>query len=334
MLRSIRKNMKSLSITLWLVIASFIATIFLVYGMQSGGPGLGRNLGAAATVNGESIPRPEFQRAYRERVQALQRIYGDQWKDDLVSKLGIRHQVLNGLITTRLLLQAAERYGLTVSREELAAAVMQEPLFAKEGTFSPLRYRRLLEANRLTPEQYEETIRRDFLRRKLATLIQGSAKVSEAEAWETFRTAKEKVRVAYVSLPRSEENKTRLEDLHARASQKGTLRKKLLQNSGLELKRSKPFAFGEAVVDPLDSRGFHLAILRLKEREISPVVEGGKSYFLIQLLDREAATREAFEKEKDAWTQQRLSEKQLRIWSMWVQELVRRAQIDIAEGLT
>ena len=26
--------------------------------------------------------------------------------------------------------------------------------------------------------------------------------------------------------------------------------------------------------------------------------------------------------------------KQLRIWSMWVQELVRRAQIEIAEGLT
>src|SRR3990172_8211079 len=119
MLRSMRHNIKYLSITLWLVIASFIATIFLVWGMQSAGPGSGRDVAVAATVNGERISRLEFQRAYE--------------------------RALDGLTPPRLLLQEAERHGLSVSREELAAVVMENPLFAEEGKFRPERYRRLLE---------------------------------------------------------------------------------------------------------------------------------------------------------------------------------------------
>ncbi len=333
MLRTMRDNLKSLSITLWLVIASFIATIFLVWGMQSAGPTDGRNPAVAATVNGERIPWLEFQRAYRQHVETLRRIYGDRWEEDLVQEMGIHRQVLDDLITSLLLLREAERYGLTVSREELADTIMQNPLFAEEAKFSRERYRRLLEVNRLTPQQYEETVRQTLLRQKLATLVQASAKVSDAEAWDTFRAAKEKVRVTYVSLPRSEENKTRLEKLRTRGGQKGTPWKKILQNSGLKSERPEPFVLGAAVVDPLDSRAFHLAILRLTKGETSPVVEGGKSYFLIHLLDRQAATREAFEKEKDTWMRQVLSDKRARIWAAWVQELKRRADIEIAREL-
>ena len=334
MLRTMRDNLKSLSITLWLVIAAFIVSIFVVYGMQSAGPGAGGSARVAATVNGERISWQEFRRAYRQQVDTLRRIYGDQWNDDLVRDLGIRHQVLDGLITARLLLQEAERHGLTVSRDELAAAVMENPLFAEEGIFSRERYRGLLEANGLTPERYEQSVREDLLRQKLATLIQASAKVSEAEAWEAFQTAKEKARVAYVSLPRSEENRARLEKLQVQASQKGAPIEKLLQNSGLKLERPKPLTFGEAAVDPSDVRAFHLAILRLQEGELSPVVEGQKSLFLIHLLDREAASREAFEKEKVTWMQQLIAEKRRRIWASWVQELKGRAEITIESEVT
>ena len=111
MLRAMRDNLKSLSITLWLVIAAFIVSIFVVYGMQSAGPGAGRKTGAAATVNGERISWQEFQQAYRQQVDTLRRIYGDQWNEELIRDLGIRRQVLDGLITSRLLLQEAERYG-------------------------------------------------------------------------------------------------------------------------------------------------------------------------------------------------------------------------------
>jgi parvulin-like peptidyl-prolyl isomerase len=331
MLRTVRKNIKSLSITLWLVIASFIATIFLVYGMQSAGPG--RSVPVAATVNGERIPMQEFQQAFRRQKDTLRRIYGDQWKDDQAMDLGIRHQVLDSLITSRLLLQEAERVGLTVSREELALAIRQNPQFAADGKFSPERYRQLLDANRLTPERYEASVRQALLLQKLATLVQASAKVSAIESRETFEAAKETFGVAYVSLPRSEENKTRLDNLRGRASQKGTPWKTLMQNSGLKPKEPKPFVSGAAVVDPLDAQEFHLAILRLKAGETSPVVTGGKSYFLIHLVERKPPTQEAYEKEKETWMEQLLSEKRSRIWATWVHELKRRAQIDIAQEL-
>lgn len=331
MLRTVRKNIKSLSITLWVVIASFIATIFLVYGMQSAGPG--GNPAMAATVNGERIPMQEFQRAYRQQEENLRRTFGDRWNDELPKTLGLRLQVLDSLITSRLLVQEAERLGLSVSREELADAIRQNPQFAEEGKFNPERYRRILDANRLTPELYEETLRRGLLQQKLANLVQGSAKVSEGEGWEVFRAAKEKVSVTYVSLPRSEENKTRLENLRERAGQKETPWKTLMQNSGLKPEQPKSFAFGAAVVDPLDNQEFHSAILPLKKGEVSPVVTGGKSVFLIHLLDREIPTRDAYEKERETWLGQLLAEKRLRIWAAWVEELKRRAEIEIAPEL-
>lgn len=331
MLRTMRQYLKSLSITLWLVIASFIGTIFLVWGIQSAGPGTSRNP-AVATVNGERILWPEFQETFRRQVETLRQIYGDKWKEDLIRELDIRQRVLDGLITARLLLQEAERVGLKVSREELAHAVMQNPLFAEEGKFSRGRYLRLLEANRLTPERYEEIVRQDLLRQKLVTLIRASAKVSEAEAWEAFQAAKEKLRVTYVALPKSEENKTRLEKLEAQL-QAGGPWEKVMQNSGLKLERPEPFTFGAPVVGLPDARPFSLAILRLKKGEVSPLIEGGSSYFLIRLLSRETVSRDAFEKEKERWMQELLQEKRERIWLTWVQELKGRAKIEIAKEL-
>jgi hypothetical protein len=54
---------------------------------------------------------------------------------------------------------------------------------------------------------------------------------------------------------------------------------------------------------------------------------------LIHLLDREDVTREAYEKERDTWMQQLLAEKRQRIWAIWVQELKRRAEIEITQEL-
>lgn len=329
MIGAMRKNV--IRITMWLVIGAFIATIFFVWGMESAGPGSGREPIMAAVVNGERISWPEFQRAYQQQHELLRQLYGDRWREELMEDLDVRHRVLDELITSRLLLQEAERLGLRVSREELAAAVMENPLFAEEGQFRPERYRRLLQMNRLTPERYEEAIRQALLRQKLTTLIHASAKVSEAEAWEAFRAAKEKARVLYVSLPRSAENTARLEKLQAALSRASASWEKTLQDSGLQPKRPGPFVFGADVVDPPDRREFHLAVLRLKPGESSPVVGGGKSVFLVHLVGRDGAPREAFEKEKATWKQQLVAEKRLQVWGMWVQDLKRRAKIEIGQ---
>ena len=55
MLRTMRENLKSLSVILWLVIAAFILSVFVTWGMkgQYGGGDMGRNV--VATVDGEPI---------------------------------------------------------------------------------------------------------------------------------------------------------------------------------------------------------------------------------------------------------------------------------------
>ncbi|MFQ5839724.1 MAG: SurA N-terminal domain-containing protein [Candidatus Methylomirabilales bacterium] len=326
-----RDNVKSLSITLWLVIFSFIATIFVVWGIQStpgqSGPAV------VATVNGVRITGAHFQETYRARRDSLRRMYGDQWNDKLIEDLDLRRRVLDGLITDTLLLQEADRLGLRVSDAELAQAIKTNPIFAEQGTFSRTRYLALLDANRLTPESFEDQVRNDLLRQKVIRLIREAVKVSELEAWEGFRTAQEKVQVTYVALPRSAEAKVKLEQLRERL-EKGDSWEKVLQESGLKAMHPTAFTFREPVVDPSDSGSFRLAAFRLrKEGTLSPVVEGGQSFFLIKLLDRQVPDRETFDKTKETWIAAVRAAKQQQIVAEWIQGLRHRAKISVQGGL-
>ena len=105
MLSKIRKNMRAFSIPLWIVAASFVGTIFLVWGRGSVSGPSGNEV---ATVNGRSIDLIEFNREYNQLVNQLQQQFGENYRKIFPDR-DVKIAALQRLITRKLLLDEAKK---------------------------------------------------------------------------------------------------------------------------------------------------------------------------------------------------------------------------------
>ena len=183
MLSKIRKNLRAFSIPLWIVAASFVGTIFLVWGRGSISGPSGNEV---ATVNGEGIDLVEFNREYSSLVRELKQQFGENFRK-LFPEKEIKLTALQRLITRKLLLQAAKEEGIKVSDWAVAKEIMSYPLFQKDGKFSVELYEEFLKANRLTKHTFEEMVREDLTIQKLLEVIDYSPSVTDFEVKELYK---------------------------------------------------------------------------------------------------------------------------------------------------
>src|SRR5574337_445815 len=195
-LKRMRGYTKALSVTLWLVIAAFIGTTFLVWGFRStSGPGRADTI---ATVEGEKIPYADYQQAYQRQYRQYQEKLGDKFDEKILDQLNLKGQVLEGLIGRRLLLHEAKRLGIVISPDELVAAITAMPAFSDATGFSRDRYLKALQSARLTPERFEEGLREDLLLRKVEAWVKSAVHLLPDETWEAFRFNRASVKVEYL----------------------------------------------------------------------------------------------------------------------------------------
>jgi peptidyl-prolyl cis-trans isomerase D len=196
MLKYMRKHATSWIIKVGLI---FIAIVFVFYfGFR---PGKERDEGMVAEVNGQFISRNDL----NERYQNLMALYRDRFKgqlsEEMIGALGLRRQALNELINDILLYQEAHRMNLRVSPEELRSHIQSMPAFQVNGKFSKGGYLRVLGANRIKPEDFEQTHEQHLLIDKLKNLIlQNTGIVSEEEAREAYLMENEKVNLEYIKV--------------------------------------------------------------------------------------------------------------------------------------
>lgn len=156
-------------------------------------------LGDVATVNGTKISQREFEDSYDRLVNFYRQAYQDRLTEDMIKKLDLKRTALESLIVREVELQAARRAGLSVSPQELLAAIRSRPEFKLDGRFDSRVYFDVLRNNRLTPEEFENSVRNDLLLQKWKTLIELSAPVTEQEVRLAFRELHEKLDL--VNLP-------------------------------------------------------------------------------------------------------------------------------------
>ena len=202
MLKAFRDNLKYLSWVLWVVIAIFIGFVFVDFGgispVAPGAPG-----DAAATVGDQKISYPEFQRAYENRERFLRDTYGEGFNRETARQMGLPLQVMNELISSRILNAEAQRVGLGVSDSEIQEAILEQPTFQDEdGQFvGEETYRNLLRRFGYTPESFESAIRSDLLTRKLQTVLSESVYVADTEVERAYRDQVERAQMRYLQLP-------------------------------------------------------------------------------------------------------------------------------------
>lgn len=186
------------------VIYVFIIAIAVVFTLQFG-PGSsgfgaaqpGAAPSAAAVVNGKEIPLMEFRREYVNQLEYL-RSQGQPVSEAVARQFGLPQSVLERMVNTELLAQAAERHGLRASDEEILKVLQNRPDFQKDGQFDLATYQQILrDYYRQTPADFEEDIRRQLTAQKMIGMVQSGAVVSDDEVRTRFEKEGNQARIVF-----------------------------------------------------------------------------------------------------------------------------------------
>ncbi|HZV62180.1 MAG TPA: SurA N-terminal domain-containing protein [Methylophilaceae bacterium] len=168
MLEAIRKHTQGVLAKL---ILALITIPFALWGIDSYLNQAGSSA-AIATVDGEEITVQQYGNALqnlRNQLQAEGRV-----DPALLERPEIKQSVLDRLVTTRLLRNEAEDANFRISDDQLAKHIIGLPEFQNDGQFSQELYDQILAQNRLTPSQFENSMRAELLlqqvRNSLGTL--------------------------------------------------------------------------------------------------------------------------------------------------------------------
>jgi peptidyl-prolyl cis-trans isomerase D len=192
---------------IFIVAISFFAWLVFDLSGLTGGTGLLTET-SVGKVNGRSVDI----RLYQERVNQVTQARQQQSALPLgLAELAqIRDQVWEQFIQERILEEEYRRWRISVTPEEIAAAIRSSPpvdfytleLFQTDGEFDITRYERWLasaEGQALIPN-LEAQYRTSLLQAKLARHLVSSLAVSDAALWERFRDEYEQARVGLVEI--------------------------------------------------------------------------------------------------------------------------------------
>ena len=199
MLKAMRRNVKSLKPTLWIVIATFIIAIFAVWG---GASRLGEEGGSGtlAFIGKRKISQEAYLSALRQRIEAMRKEYPDLSKA-LIQQLNLPQQTLEEIVTQTLLLDVAKTMNLAATDAEIRDRIVAYPVFQRDGKFIGFdEYRRILNWNRISIGDFEGSLRTDVLLTKVVKLLTAGVAVTPDEVWDNYRKENETAKVEYLVL--------------------------------------------------------------------------------------------------------------------------------------
>ncbi|WP_278361235.1 SurA N-terminal domain-containing protein, partial [Idiomarina abyssalis] len=185
MLERIREGSQSFTAKAILVL---IILTFALAGV--GGYITGDTEDAVAKVNGEEIPRSDYDRAYENERSRLQEQFGDMFSaitSDPEYMRSLRSRVLEQLIEQELLVQYAEDSGMRVGSEQVKAAIRDIPQFRTAGQFDNDVYLMALRNAGYSPEAFAKVMQQDMTRNQLLRGLSQSEFVLEPEALAFLR---------------------------------------------------------------------------------------------------------------------------------------------------
>jgi peptidyl-prolyl cis-trans isomerase D len=196
MLNVFRQNLNN-----WVMVVVLAAITFVfVFTFGSwGGGNLSGDMPVAATVNGEVIPMSLFRVQYAQTFR-MQSMYRQGYNADQARAEGLDQQVLDRLITTELLAQAAADRGLVVTDDEIADTV-QKRFFGEDKPFDFEEYKRIVNGVYNTSEaRFEESMRRELLAARLEGILGDAQHVSEKELLDSYNQKNDRADVEFLKI--------------------------------------------------------------------------------------------------------------------------------------
>ena len=176
MLQNMRQNIQgpTTKIVVWLIVISF--SIFGIESILVGGGGTG-----VAEVNGQEITPQELQEALNTQKRRLIAMMGDNIDPAMLDDDVLKGEVLNSLISRKLLMQTAHDMGLVVSKRDIGSLIGSMEQFQIEGVFSPQLFTSVLSSAGYTPSYFKKTLNDDVAMTQLRSGLVGSEFVTPLE---------------------------------------------------------------------------------------------------------------------------------------------------------
>jgi peptidyl-prolyl cis-trans isomerase D len=198
MLKTMRKNVKSLKPIMWIVVATFIVAIFAIWG---GAGRLGEETRADTLVNlggGDRISSDEFFQTLRTRLESIEKQFGDL-NANLIQQLGVPQQTLEQLVSQKLLMKIAAEMGLRASDAEVRDKIKSYPAFQQNGQFVGFEnYKRALDYNRIPLPDFERNLRQDVIMSKVVRALTAGIFVTDDEVWQGYRKSNDTAKIEYL----------------------------------------------------------------------------------------------------------------------------------------
>ncbi|MGB9894163.1 MAG: SurA N-terminal domain-containing protein, partial [Candidatus Saccharicenans sp.] len=197
MLKTMRKNVKSLAPVLWIVIATFIIAIFAVWG-GAGRLGEARQANTIVQVGEKAITAADYTQVLRQRIEAIKKDYPDL-NPATLRQLNMPQQVLEQMVQQYLLLHLARQMGLRATNKELQEKIVSFPVFQRDGKFVGFEeYKRILDWNHIPVQKFEDSLREEILLTKMIQLLTAGVAVTEDEVWENYKNQNETAKIEYL----------------------------------------------------------------------------------------------------------------------------------------
>ncbi len=180
---------------LQVMLVIFIVPPFALWGIDSYQRSSGVT-GSIVEVDGQKISEQEFTEQVRQQQERMRSMLGANFNAAVFDTPEIRAQLLEGMISQRLLMRQAFRDKLAVSDEQLREVIASIAAFQEGGKFSRARYEETVRREGYTPTAFEASLRRDLTLQQLTGAVSDAGFASKATAKQIAALRTERREVA------------------------------------------------------------------------------------------------------------------------------------------
>lgn len=195
MLDTMRRNVRRLSWTLWLVIAAFIILYFPDF--FAGGPD-----NVVARVDGEVITLDQYRSALNEQLNYYRDLNQGELPENFIQQMQLQNVVVEQLVRRRLILAAARDQGFAIAPQEIRDRLVQFPVFTDDqGRWVGLEeYRNVLIRSGIDQVTFEQQVVEDLMVERVTGLLTEGVQVNDSQLRELFQRQNERTRFDYVQV--------------------------------------------------------------------------------------------------------------------------------------
>ncbi|MGZ3809095.1 MAG: peptidylprolyl isomerase [Bacteriovorax sp.] len=147
-----------------IIVLSFMFTGY--QSMQAGSPN------AIGKVGDLTIKPEEYQQEYNRQIEFYKQMMGGEISAKQIEAMKIKESTLRNIVQRKLMVKLATDIGTYPSEEEVKAEIKSLPYFLTNGQFDITRYKGLLAANRLTPNEFEADVINQLKMKSTQELVQ------------------------------------------------------------------------------------------------------------------------------------------------------------------